>query len=545
MIEDKPSVCISFEPRDEAAAQRVASALREAGIAVVLGSEAGVAAVEDCDLFLPIVSDNTQTQSAGRFRAEWQRAASRAEAMADNATFLLPVVVDNTANREAKVPAVFRGRPWMHFDVWGPTAALVSRVEAMLEKRSAARAQAAAEQEAQAEALARSFFRRWVKRLPAWVRRLKLVWVFTFVVLPGGVIAFRVQQKQAEDEGSPPIAVPEPAQPTPSASEGGAAVAAKGALPSLAGGLDSGAAKVDSTEIANLAKYSKDGDEEAPSQSWSKPSWSPTDEAVDHRAKQPWLPQPVERKAGAAGRPVAVAEQAAMVERLATERWQRGGGVYAGGTSVGGTSQEATDPAMDEAAMDSRPERPAAPDWLQATLAALWSGQPAEALQDLADVNPKAWWDEEAFRGPVALLEGVCWMARTGDTGLHAASRARQAWQRALAAVTARRTVQPDDVTLDLVEAQVRVLLGDEVGALEALRRWDDSVVGRKAGPQREHLIVWATLGDTASLMEEAILRFRAGKARWSEVHDWLRYDPRFAAWRAQVGLEQSAPADL
>ena len=107
MVEDKPTVCVSFTPRDEAAALRVATALREAGIEVVLTTEGGNDAVESCDLFLPIVSVNTQSQASGRFRNEWQRAAQRATAMHDDSTFLLPVVVDDTANREARVPDVF------------------------------------------------------------------------------------------------------------------------------------------------------------------------------------------------------------------------------------------------------------------------------------------------------------------------------------------------------------------------------------------------------------------------------------------------------
>lgn len=312
-------------------------------------------------------------------------------------------------------------------------------------------------------------------------------------------------------------------------------------MPSSSGGPETVVTAAPGEEKPTPEQYSKDGDDEASSLAWSDPSWTPTDTARDHRAKPSWLPQPVERKAGAAVRPATAADQAALMQSLATARRNGGAGANAGGSAVAGESGAGSVPEAGETASEPNQDRAASPDWLQATLAALWSGRPDEALQDMAAVDPKTWWEEEAFRGPVALLEGVCWMARTGDTGLHAASRARRAWERALVAVAARRAARPGDLTLDLVEAQVRVLLGDEVGALAALRRWDDSVVGRKAGPQREHLIVWATLGDYATLMEAAIARFRAGKARWSEVQDWLRYDPRFAAWRAQVGLERSA----
>ncbi len=530
--EDKPTVCISFEPRDEAAAQRVASALRDAGIDVRLASEEGAAAVDACDLFLPIVSDNTQTQSAGRFRNEWQRAAQRAEAMADNAGFLLPVVVDNTPNREAKVPAAFHGRPWLRFDVWGATAPLVSRVAAMLERRSAAQAREAAEQQAAAEQLARSMFRRWLKRLPPWVRRLRLVWIVTLVVLPGGALVWRAREAGA--------ATAESAEPTVrSAAAGGAAVVSKddgapkpdgdrppavsqgpGARNAAPTGGDRTAATTRDAAVENSASFS-DFERSTPL-------------AGDGTRSGHWLPQPELPRVSAG--PVNVFHRTAdEAEVWADVQMNSGETVDRFDESWRPPIEEAADkgPEVVDNAEVIRPGSDPAntPAAVDAVVFALWRGEPAEAAESVAELGV-AWCEGPMFTGPVGVLEGLCWQARQAELGEVARQRARLAWAWALEEVLKRRGQTPADVSLALVEAQVQALLGDEVAALAAVREYDDSVEGRRAGPQREHLIVWALLGDYSRLMDELVARFREGKDRWAEVRDWLRYDLRFTAWR-------------
>src|SRR5204863_530941 len=65
-----------------------------------------------CALFVPIISANTQARLEGYFRIEWKLAAQRTHAMADEKAFLVPVVIDDTRDTEAKVPAEFKAVQW-------------------------------------------------------------------------------------------------------------------------------------------------------------------------------------------------------------------------------------------------------------------------------------------------------------------------------------------------------------------------------------------------------------------------------------------------
>ena len=522
-----PTVCISVTPPDEAAALRVAAALGETGVEVVLTSEAGTEAVESCDLFLPIVSSNTQSEASGRFRNEWQRAALRAQAMNDDTSFLLPVVVDDTANREAKVPEVFRGRAWLRFDVWGSSTPLASRVEAMLERRATARALAAAAQRAEAEAEAKSWVRRWVKRLPPWVRRLRIVWVLSLIILPGGAIAWRLTnapphpEVERRDRGVPIPTVrvaaapdPTPRGVTPAEPRHGKAPAAQ---PETA-----------SRSIRNVEVYPNDKHESVSVGGVSEPL-----PAGDERALDPlkqWRAQPEMPRSQ--GVPVRDSTTGMLPLRE----------IWAALSIVPGVGPEESSRAMVAAMPESRTGgNPATDEALTKVLIDLWQGNAAKAEENLARMEGE-WIDCAAFVGPRDLLVGVCLDAQRERLGVVASNRlAREAWLRAWTVIRARRIDRPEEVELTLIESQVLALLGRETGALEALRVYDDSPVGRAAGPQREHLIVWATLGDYTALMDEIVTRFRDGKQRWAEVRNWLRYDPRFAVWRQQMAARDEA----
>ncbi len=61
---------------------------------------------------MPLISANTHARLEGYFRLEWKLAARRTHTMADEKTFLLPVVIDATRDAEAKLPAEFRAVQW-------------------------------------------------------------------------------------------------------------------------------------------------------------------------------------------------------------------------------------------------------------------------------------------------------------------------------------------------------------------------------------------------------------------------------------------------
>ncbi len=116
------AVFLSYASQDAAAAQRIADALRAAGVEVwfdqaeLAGGDAWDqkirGQIKGCALFVPVVSDNTQARREGYFRLEWKLAAQRTHTMADGTPFLLPVVIDATKDTEALVPPEFKAVQW-------------------------------------------------------------------------------------------------------------------------------------------------------------------------------------------------------------------------------------------------------------------------------------------------------------------------------------------------------------------------------------------------------------------------------------------------
>src|SRR6201988_2790487 len=112
----------SYASQDAEAARRICDALRAAGVEVwfdqseLVGGDAWDAKIRkqiaECALFVPVISASTQARLEGYFRLEWKLAAQRTHTMADEKTFLLPVVIDATRDTEAKVPAEFKAVQW-------------------------------------------------------------------------------------------------------------------------------------------------------------------------------------------------------------------------------------------------------------------------------------------------------------------------------------------------------------------------------------------------------------------------------------------------
>lgn len=57
---------------------------------------------------MPVICAHTEARHEGYFRREWRLAVERTLAMADDHVFLLPVVIDETPEAGARVPARFR-----------------------------------------------------------------------------------------------------------------------------------------------------------------------------------------------------------------------------------------------------------------------------------------------------------------------------------------------------------------------------------------------------------------------------------------------------
>jgi formylglycine-generating enzyme required for sulfatase activity len=136
------AVFISYSSQDVDAARRIAAALQQGGIEVWLdqselrGGEAWDASIrrqiKGCKLFLAVISASTQAREEGYFRREWNLAVQRTLDMAEDAAFLLPVVIDATPDATARVPEKFRDVQWTRLPGGETPARFVERVHGLV-----------------------------------------------------------------------------------------------------------------------------------------------------------------------------------------------------------------------------------------------------------------------------------------------------------------------------------------------------------------------------------------------------------------------------
>jgi hypothetical protein len=129
-----PSVFLSYASEDRSAAQTLKEALATFGLDVWYdesGLDGGDAwdqkirrQIRECDLFMPLISAQTEARPEGYFRREWRLAVERTLDMADDHTFLLPVVIDDTTQTGARVPEKFLSVHWLRVPGGRPTPAL-------------------------------------------------------------------------------------------------------------------------------------------------------------------------------------------------------------------------------------------------------------------------------------------------------------------------------------------------------------------------------------------------------------------------------------
>lgn len=109
-------VFFSYSAADADQAQRLAEALERRGYATQCKSGYTVEIkdfIEASLLFIPVISKNAESNKLGAFRIAWKVAAKKIEKLEAAATFILPVVVDDTKNYNEIVPKTFRTLPWL------------------------------------------------------------------------------------------------------------------------------------------------------------------------------------------------------------------------------------------------------------------------------------------------------------------------------------------------------------------------------------------------------------------------------------------------
>lgn len=143
------AVFLSYASEDAEAAQRICGALRAAGLEVwfdqseLRGGDAWDAAIRKqikaCDLFIPLISANTDARTEGYFRLEWKLAVDRSHLMASDRAFLLPVVIDDLTESDARVPDRFRELQWTTVPKGNAPQVLIDTVQRLLETTAAHR----------------------------------------------------------------------------------------------------------------------------------------------------------------------------------------------------------------------------------------------------------------------------------------------------------------------------------------------------------------------------------------------------------------------
>jgi hypothetical protein len=131
-----PSVFLSYASEDRTAVRRLRDALAAAGLEVwydeneLGGGDAWDQKIRrqirECDYFMPVISAATEARKEGYFRREWRLATERTLDMADDVMFLLPVVLDDTADAGARVPERFTTVQWLRCPGGEATPALAA-----------------------------------------------------------------------------------------------------------------------------------------------------------------------------------------------------------------------------------------------------------------------------------------------------------------------------------------------------------------------------------------------------------------------------------
>jgi hypothetical protein len=118
-----PSIFVSYASQDREAVRALRDGLAAAGLEVwydeneLGGGDAWDQKIRrqirECTYFMPVISANADARHEGYFRREWRLAVERTLDMADDVTFLLPVVIDNTSQARARVPEKFLAVQWL------------------------------------------------------------------------------------------------------------------------------------------------------------------------------------------------------------------------------------------------------------------------------------------------------------------------------------------------------------------------------------------------------------------------------------------------
>jgi TolB-like protein len=136
------AVFLSYASQDGEAAGRICESLRAAGIEVwfdrseLRGGDAWDQKIRreirECALFIPVISANTALRREGYFRLEWGLAEQRAQMLARNAVFIVPVALAGAPERSEDVPESFLRVQWTRLHAADTSASFSRRIASLL-----------------------------------------------------------------------------------------------------------------------------------------------------------------------------------------------------------------------------------------------------------------------------------------------------------------------------------------------------------------------------------------------------------------------------
>ena len=210
MSDATKAVFLSYAREDAGAAKRIADALRGFGVEVWFdmselrgGDQWDVkirGQIKACTLFIPIISQTTQSRDEAYFRLEWKLADDRSHLMVSGKAFIMPVVIDGTAESGAAVPDSISRAQWTRLPGGAPTTEFIEQVKRLLVGKAVA---GVADPGSATPATTKS--------IPGWT------WGVLTAVVVGIVVALSVSRKP-EPAPAAAVIVPPPASNLPSPS---------------------------------------------------------------------------------------------------------------------------------------------------------------------------------------------------------------------------------------------------------------------------------------------------------------------------------------
>jgi hypothetical protein len=138
----QPAIFLSYARDDAAAARRIAEALRASGLLMwfdeneLRGGDAWDSKIRrqinECVLFIALISSHTEARAKGYFRLEWKLAVEQTHLLAEGVPFIAPVVIDDTREAGAVVPAEFLKVQWTRLPGALPTPQFVEQIKRLL-----------------------------------------------------------------------------------------------------------------------------------------------------------------------------------------------------------------------------------------------------------------------------------------------------------------------------------------------------------------------------------------------------------------------------